>query len=467
MEVRTTSWIAGAVDGRLVGPDVAVDGPVVTDSREAGPGGLYVARRGENSDGHDYAPAALEAGAVALLVERELDLPCSQVVVEDATVALGALAHAHLEDLRARTPELRVLGITGSAGKTTTKDLLAQILSASAPTVAPRLSFNNEVGLPLTVLRADASTRYLVLEMGASGPGHLTHLTSIAAPDVAVVLMVGSAHLGGFGSVEGTAAAKAELVRGARPGAAVVLNADDARVSAMRPLATGPVLTFSASGDAGADVRALDVRTDGSEHASFTLAHGGAEVPVRLRLVGLHHVNNALAAATACLALGLDLAEVGARLERAGALSPHRMALSDLVIGGKRVRLVDDAYNANLDSMGAALDALEALAPEGDRLAVLGEMLELGEGSADIHRRVGTLARAHGVRAVIALGGEAGAYLEGEQGRLPGAHVRSVPEALDAVRPLLTDGCTLLVKGSNGSHAWAVADALREEGECR
>lgn len=230
---RTVEWIAAAVNGRLVGSADLEVTAVVTDSREATPGALYVARRGESSDGHDYIDAAISNGAVALVVEKERDdCAAAQIVVEESTVALGHLAHAHLEDLRA-SGDIEVVAVTGSAGKTTTKDLLAQILGAKAPTVAPKLSFNNEVGLPLTVLTAEDTTRYLVLEMGASGAGHLRYLTDIAAPDIAIELMVGHAHLGGFGSVEGIAQAKAELVEGLRPHGTAILNADDSYVRAM------------------------------------------------------------------------------------------------------------------------------------------------------------------------------------------------------------------------------------------
>ena len=216
----SAQWIAEAVSGRLVGNDVPVTGPVVTDSREAQAGSLYVARRGESADGHAFVSGAVERGAVAVIVEHEVDEAVAQIVVEDSTEALGALARAHVTKLRS-SGDLDVIAMTGSVGKTTTKDLLLQIMSEDGPTVAPKLSFNNEVGLPLTVLLADESTRHLVLEMGASGPGHITYLTDIVAPDVAIELCVGHAHVGGFGGFEGVAAAKAELIKGTRPGGPV------------------------------------------------------------------------------------------------------------------------------------------------------------------------------------------------------------------------------------------------------
>ena len=292
----SAQWIAVAVSGRLVGNDVPVTGPVVTDSREAQAGSLYVARRGESTDGHAFVSGAATRGAVAVIVEHEVDEAVTQIVVEDSTEALGSLARAHVERLRS-VGDLDVIAMTGSVGKTTTKDLLLQIMSEDGPTVAPKLSFNNEVGLPLTVLLADETTRHLVLEMGASAPGHITYLTDIVAPDVAIELCVGHAHVGGFGGFEGVAAAKAELIKGTRPGGPVILNTDDPNVEAMAPLATGPVIRFSASGNERADVVARDVRLDRADRASLTLVTPEGEAPVELKIVGRHHVANALAAA--------------------------------------------------------------------------------------------------------------------------------------------------------------------------
>ena len=244
-----------------------VGGPVVIDSRQAQPGALFVAIVGEHADGHEFAAAAVERGAVLVLAARALTssdgTAIPTVVVPDVQRALGDLARSTLLRLRKASDEpggagLRVIAVTGSVGKTTTKDLLAQLLATAGPTVAPIRSFNNEIGLPLTVLRADESTRYLVLEMGASGAGHLKYLTSIAPPDVAVVLVVGSAHLGEFGSIDAVARAKAEIVEGLVADGIAVLNADDPRVLAMAALAPSAILTFG--GSDRADVRARDVR---------------------------------------------------------------------------------------------------------------------------------------------------------------------------------------------------------------
>ena len=462
----SAQWIAEAVSGRLVGNDVPVTGPVVTDSREAQAGSLYVARRGESADGHAFVSGAATRGAVAAIVEHEVDEAVAQIIVEDSTEALGALARAHVEKLRS-SGDLDVIAMTGSVGKTTTKDLLLQIMSEEGPTVAPKLSFNNEVGLPLTVLLADESTRHLVLEMGASAPGHITYLTDIVAPDVAIELCVGHAHVGGFGGFEGVAAAKAELIKGTRPGGPVILNTDDPNVEAMAPLATGRVIRFSASGNERADVVARDVRLDRADRASFTLVTPEGEAPIDLKIVGRHHVANALAAAAGALTLGVSLQTVAAVLSRARALSPHRMDVHELRVDGMDLTLIDDSYNANLDSMRAGIAALASIGRDSQRIAVLGEMLELGEDSQSLHQQVGALIADAGVETLIGLGTDAHYYLEGAPD-VPNREVASDPQ--DAARLALEhakDGAVVLVKGSFGSQSWQVADILREKGTTR
>ena len=465
--MRTSAqWIAEAVSGRLVGNDVGVTGSVVTDSREAQAGSLYVARRGESADGHAFVAGAVGRGAVAVIVEHEVDEAVAQIVVEDSTEALGALARAHVEKLRS-SGDLDVIAMTGSVGKTTTKDLLLQIMSEDGPTVAPKLSFNNEVGLPLTVLLADESTRHLVLEMGASAPGHITYLTDIVAPDVAIELCVGHAHVGGFGGFEGVAAAKAELIKGTRPGGPVILNTDDPNVEAMAPLATGRVIRFSASGNERADVVARDVCLDRADRASFTLVTPEGEAPIDLKIVGRHHVANALAAAAGALTLGVSLQTVAAVLSRARALSPHRMDVHELRVDGMDLTLIDDSYNANLDSMRAGIAALASIGRDSQRIAVLGEMLELGEDSQSLHQQVGALIADAGVETLIGLGTDAHYYLEGAPD-VPNREVASDPQ--DATRLALEhakDGAVVLVKGSFGSQSWQVADILREKGTTR
>ena len=464
----TAAEVAAATGGRLsADPDLRVSGPVVVDSRQVGPGALFVALPGEHVDGHDYAAGAVAAGASLVLAGRELDVPC--VVVDDVQTALGELARHVLATLRERG-DVRVVAVTGSVGKTTTKDLLGQLLRPEGPTVVPRGSFNNEIGLPLTVLEADASTRFLVLEMGASGVGHLTYLTRIAPPDVSVVLVVGSAHLGEFGGIEAVARAKAEIVTGLAPGGTAVLNADDLRVAAMADVAPGEVVTYGTI--PAADVRAEDLRIDRTGRASFTLrtrAAGdaqSAQAPVTLGLVGEHHVTNALAAATAALRLGVAPPDVAARLSDARALSPHRMQVTERADG---VTVIDDSYNANPDSMRAALKALAVVAGRDRRsVAVLGEMLELGEDSRVAHDDIGRLVVRLNIKLLVVVGEGAGGIHDGatQEGSW-GDETRFVPDVAEAaalLREELREGDVVLVKASNGSGLWRLGDELAAAG---
>ncbi|KGM10834.1 UDP-N-acetylmuramoyl-tripeptide--D-alanyl-D-alanine ligase [Cellulomonas bogoriensis] len=459
--------IAAVTGGRLVGDPADVTGPVVTDSRQVVPGSLFAAIAGEQVDGHAFAAQAVDSGAAVVLGSREVRDEADQVVpmilVEDVTVALGVLAKEVLARLR-RAGDLDVVAVTGSVGKTTTKDVLAQLLEADGPTVWPERSFNNEIGLPLTVLRADATTRHLVLEMGASGVGHIAYLTDIAPPDVAVVLKVGSAHLGEFGGIEAVARAKAEIVVGLLPGGTTVLNVDDARVAAMAAVAPGPVLTFGE--DRRADVRAVDVSLDDQGRARMTLEHGDASASAHLTLVGAHHVHNALAAVAACRVLGLDLAVLAERLSGARALSPHRMQVTERPDG---VTVIDDSYNANPDSVRAALQALAVRGRGRRTVAVLGEMLELGEDSVDAHDRIGRLAVRLDVSRLVVVGDGAraihtGAVQEGswgEESRL----LPDVDAAAQWLRSELRAGDVVLVKSSHGAGLWRLADLLVAEGQ--
>ena len=479
---RTAGWVAQAVGGALVPggavtADTVLAGPAVTDSRQAVAGSLFVAVDGEHADGHDYATStAGPTGSVLVLASRPVEAP--HVLVQDTVEALGALARAHLAVLRERATgrgePLTVVGITGGVGKTTTKDLTRQLLATAGPTVAPRASFNNEIGLPLTVLEADESTRYLVLEMGASGPGHIDYLTAIAPLDLAAVLMVGHAHMGGFGSIDAVAHAKAELVRGLRPTGVAVLNADDPRVASMADEAPGRVVTFSPTGADGAQVRATDVVLDPAAHASFTLtidgagpvvatATGGASpvaLPVHLALPGSHNVANALAAAAIALEAGLAPEAVASALGGAGIPSPHRM---DVRLLDGDLLLVDDSYNANIDSMTAALAALPALAGRRRRVVLVTEMLELGPTAAADHERVGELAVAAAADLVIAVGqgAEPVAAVAREAG-VRAVNLSDAATALERLDSLVADGDAVLVKGSNGSGAWRLADHLKE-----
>ncbi|PZR55442.1 UDP-N-acetylmuramoyl-tripeptide--D-alanyl-D-alanine ligase [Xylanimonas oleitrophica] len=477
----TATEVAQATGGRLAAdPGVRVGGPVVVDSRLVEPGALFVALPGERVDGHDFAAAAVEAGAALVLASREVgtpETPVPTVVVEDVQAALGDLARFVLERARAANPGLRVLAVTGSVGKTTTKDLLGQLLAGhegDGEAVVPTGSFNNEVGLPLTVLRVTPQTRTLVLEMGADHVGNIAYLTSVAPPQVGAVLAVGQAHLGHFGSVEAIAEAKSEMVTGLRPGGVAVLNADDLRVAAMAAKATDAgnrVVTFGTI--PAADVRAEDVTIDVAGRASFTLRVRGSvlaagetaedvRVPVSLRLVGEHHVTNALAAATSAILVGLDPAVAAQRLAAATPVSPHRMAVTERPDG---ITVVDDSYNANPDSMRAALRSLAVMAGRTRRsVAVLGEMRELGESARVAHDAIGRLVVRLNVKLLVVVGDGAyhiheGAMQEGSWGE-ESVFVPDVEAAREVLAEQLRPGDVVLVKASNGSGLWRLGDEL-------
>ena len=438
--------IAAVVGGAVAGEGaVTVSAPAVLDGRQAEPGGLFVAFAGEHADGHDHAGQAGASGAVAVLGTRPTPLPT--VVVESAQAALQVLAAHVVARLRDR---LTVVGLTGSQGKTSTKDLLAAVLSSVAPTVATIGSLNNELGVPLTMLRPDAATRFLALEMGARHLGDIAALTGLVAPDIAVVLNVGQAHLGEFGSRGAIARTKGELVQGLAPGGTAILNADDPRVVAMRSLTDGPVLTFGRAEHA--DVRVLDLALDRLGRPSFTLRTATGSALVALPLVGAHQALNASAAAAAGLAAGVPLDAAAAALATAS-VSKWRMELRDLAVGAM---LLNDSYNANPDSTRAALDALAVI--EGERrIAVLGEMRELGDESAAEHRAVGEYAACRAD--VVAVVGEAARPIADGAGERAVA-LADNDAAVDWLRRHLAAGDVVLVKASRGPHLDEVAAAL-------
>jgi UDP-N-acetylmuramoyl-tripeptide--D-alanyl-D-alanine ligase len=443
--------IAAVVGGTVVGGTVEGDGavtvtaPAVLDGRQAEPGSLFVAFAGQHADGHDYAVQAGRAGAVAVLGSRPTPLPT--VVVTDVQAALQALAAEVVARLR---DGLAVAGVTGSRGKTSTKDLLAAVLSSTAPAIATSGSLNNELGVPLTMLRAGAATRFLVLEMGARRIGDIAALTGLVAPDIAVVTNVGQAHLGHFGSRAAIARAKGELVRGLAPGGIAVLNADDPRVVAMRALTDGPVLTFGQAEHA--DVRVTGLALDRFARPSFTLRTAGASAPVALPIVGAHQALNASAAAAAGLAAGVPL-EVAAAALATASLSKWRLEPRGLAGGAT---LLDDSFNADPDSARAALDALAAIECR-RRIAVLGDMLELGRDSEDEHRAVGEYAASR-ADVVVAVGEAARLIADGA-----GEHAVALPgngAAVDWLRAHLAAGDVVLVKASRGARMDEVAAAL-------
>ena len=456
--------LAVAVDGTVVNDvaaqdtaaSVTVTGAAFLDSRRPVSGGLFVAVAGEHVDGHDYAAAAVDGGAAAVLSTSDTGRP--GVLVADPVQALGRLARHVL----ARLPEVRVVALTGSQGKTSTKDLLAQVLAGAGSTVATLGSYNNELGLPLTVLRAGPGTEFLVLEMGARHLGDLTASCAIAPPDVSLVLNVGKAHIGEFGSQEAIAAAKGEIVDALGPEGIAVLNADDNLVAGMATRSAGAVCTFGSA--PGADLRYQDVRVDALGRPSFDLATGAERVRVTLGLVGQHHAGNAAGAAAAALALGVSLPDVATSLGAATATSRSRMQVHER---GDGLVLIDDAYNANPDSMQAALAALAAVARgrRGARtVAVLGEMRELGASSGAEHEAVGRLAARLGIDQIVVVGEPArgihhGAGLEGSGGNEP-VLVADNESATGWLLERLGPGDVVLFKASNAVGLSQVAERV-------
>ncbi|GAA2023812.1 UDP-N-acetylmuramoyl-tripeptide--D-alanyl-D-alanine ligase [Terrabacter terrae] len=452
MSLAEVRDLTGGVVHGTDNPDaVVVEGTVTTDSRECVPGSLYVARVGEVADGHDFVAAAVQSGAVAALTSRVVeDVPC--VVVEDVQTAFGQVARGVVD----RAPELRVVGITGSSGKTSVKDLLASVLSSVAETVAPVNSLNGEIGVPLTVCRVTETTRFLVAEMGARGVGHIDYLTRIAPPQVAIVLNVGSAHLGEFGSRENIASAKAELPRAVPAEGLAVLNADDPLVAAMASGLRSRVQLVGLAPEA--DVRAEDVSLDERGRAAYTLVCPKGRARVTLRQSGAHHVGNSLAVAAAALELGLSLDQVVAGLSAAEAVSRWRMEITDRPDG---VVVVNDAYNANPHSMRAALDAVVAMHVRGERWAVLGGMLELGADSDAEHASVGAYAASLALDHLVAVGKGARPLADA----FPGAEW--VPD-IDAAHRLLSarlrSGDLVLLKSSRDSGLRWLGDRLAAGG---
>ena len=504
----TLAQIAEITGGRLspeAQPDAKVTSFVEFDSRKITPGGLFVALPGSRVDGHDFVPKAVEQGAAAALTTREVGYPAivlpkvervngdnSDLAANDpdgsaAGVVRGmsALA-AHVARELAANSGLVIAGVTGSAGKTSTKDLLAAVLSRGGETVAPPGSFNNEIGHPYTVLRCTEDTRFLVAEMSARGIGHIAHLAQIAPPKIGVVLNVGSAHLGEFGSRENIALAKGELVESlpsAADGGVAVLNADDDLVSAMRSRTNARVVTFSAEGTDDiasgkpADYYATDVELDELARATFTLHSPGADPqPVRLNVFGAHQVSNALAAAAVGIECGIDAATVADALSNAYSVSVARMDVNTRPDG---VTVINDAYNANPESMRAAIAALgfTAAARPGVRsIAVLGEMAELGQDTAQAHAALADELARYRVTHLITVGDNDAVAALASSSRDHGIVVDQVAnadaaaeavEAILATTPSGVDGWyerehrdVVLVKASNSLGLWAVAERL-------
>ena len=453
MRTRRLSDVAAAVGGRLAGSDAAVSS-VAVDSRAAERGSLFVAMRGDRSDGHEFVADAVARGAAGAIVERAVE-DVASVVVDDAARALLDLAADERGALAAT-----VVGITGSTGKTCTKDLTAAVLGGRFAVRASPASFNNEVGVPLTILGADERTEALVCEMGSRGVGHIAMLCAVARPAVGIVTNVGVAHLELFGSRENIVRAKAELIESLPDDGVAVLNADDDNVRSYAERTRARVVTFGSGPDA--DVRALDVSLDDQALASFTLRVGGEREHVELSVPGEHMVTNALAAAACGTALGVTAAETASALKGAR-VSAWRM---ETFTTSEGVRIVNDAYNANPQSVAAALQTARILARQSRLVVVLGHMAELGPISQEEHLRAGELVARVEADRLITVGPQArdilaGAVREGLPLRDTGHH-DSIEDAVEDLREHVRPGDVVLIKASRVAGLERMAESMRD-----
>ena len=464
MIALTAADLVEATGGSLRGvqSSVLITG-VSLDSRTTAPGDIFVAIVGETHDAHDHVAQALARGAVLAMVSRPVD--GASLLVDDTVRGLGAIARASLQ----RLPQCRVIAITGSSGKTSTKDIIAQVLAQVDVTVAPEGSFNNEIGLPSTVLKADVSTRFLVMEMGMRGHGHIEYLCGIAPPSVGVVTNVGTAHVELLGSQTQIADAKSELVQALPSDGVAILNHDDRLVDAMRTVTAARVLTYGES--EGSDVRAVEVVLDDLARPRFTLVHGKARADVHLNLHGRHQVWNALAAAAVLVSVGVSVAEAARMLGEVGRASRWRMEVDRTASG---TVIVNDTYNANPESMRAALEALVVMSrPSRDvsgrvvrrSWAVLGEMRELGSASEQAHRELGQLVADLGIERLVAVGDGTLPLHQGALESMGPGRVQWVPDVDAAVvllRAALAPDDIALIKASRSIGLERVAHALLE-----
>ena len=464
----TLGQISDIVGGKLIGdPAIKVSG-VATDSRSCKPGDLFAAIVGERVDGHDYVGQAISSGASALLTSKLVE--GSQVLVPNSPDGLDPVIHAIAKvskHVRSLMRGVEVIGITGSSGKTSTKDMIGQVLSHAATTHAPAGSQNNELGLPLTLLSAPRDVKYLVAEMGMRGLGHITYLCELAQPTIGVITNVGRAHIGEVGSIEGIAKAKSELVRAIEPSGVVVLNADDERVMAMRELTQATVFTYGFAPTA--DVRAENLQLSAYGSYNFDLVYRGERIPASIPMLGEHNVLNALAASAVGIAVGMEVVDIARALTTLKQMSKWRMEVNQIP---GNVTIINDAYNANPESMTAALETLTAIPATGNTFAILGKMHELGETSDAIHAQIAKLAIELGVTQVIAIGESAKSYVlpplstsatAGEKAETKAQKSVWLPDfdsACDYIVNEVNSGDILLFKASRAEQFEVLADRI-------
>ena len=445
------SAIAAIVGGTLHGQDLLITDPPVLNSADAVPGSLFLALKGENVDGHDFAADAFTHGAVVALVSKAI--AGNYIIVDDVTRALGALAHHVRRELK----NLSVVGITGSQGKTTTKELLASVLSQVAETVAPSGNYNNDLGAPISLLRCTEKTKFCIVEMGARHLGDIAKLVAIAEPDIGVVLKVGSAHLGEFGSVEKIAQTKSEMISSLRDSAVAILGNYDAYTPKMSELHKGKIVLFGE--ESKCSIRATDIEfREGRAHFDLVTPEGRSAVA--LRIVGLHQVANALAVAAIATELGLTLDQIAGGLSTAESNARWRMEIIEL----PQLLLINDSYNASPEAMSAALSTLALFAQErgGESWAFLGKMHELGESSQSDHAAIGTLAQELGIDHLVCVGAPEFAATMDKNGPTSIHLCRDKAEAL-VIAENVNQGDVLLIKASRSEKLEELADAISQQ----
>jgi len=439
------SQLAQCVAGQLIGPDCEFT-QVSTDTRSLTPGDLFIALKGESFDGHDYLPQALARGAAAALVEKAVSLNLTQIVVPDVYAAMGAFAAWHRQQL----PDLKVIAVTGSCGKTTTKQMLSAIFSEIGPTHAAVGSFNNHIGVPLTLLALTTQHRFAVIEIGANHPHEITPLTQMAKPDVAIITIVAPVHTEGFGDVDTIAKTKAEIFDGLGDQGVAVINADDHYYSFwQQQLTQHQVLSFSMQ--AKADVYATDIHLIEGRGA-FTLNTAKGSMAIVLPILGRHNIINALAASSAAIALNVPLPAIASGLAKMKA-AKHRL---HVCTGIKQAKIIDDAYNANPVAVKAALDILAHY--PGEKVWVFFDMRELGDLSKAAHLEVGKIARERGVNRIFAVG--EWSRLTVEAFGAGAEHFADKASLIAALKPLLHENMTILIKGSRSGALEEVVQAL-------
>ncbi len=444
--MSTLAAAAESMHGKLLGADHPFNG-VSTDTRTLQQGELFIALQGPNFDGCDYVRQAREKGAAGAVVPRVVDADIAQIAVEDSKRALGELGAAWRQQ---RSPV--VVGVTGSNGKTTLKELTAACLATAAPTLATHGNLNNDIGMPLMLTRIEDHHRFAVIEMGANHVGEIAYLTALARPDIVVITNAGAAHLEGFGSLDGVARGKGEILCGETRPKVAILNADDRYFDYWSKLVEDTrLITFGIEADA--DVYARNIVAEAS-CSSFDLYLPGSEIDVELPLSGLHNVRNACAAAAIAIAAGIDIADIKAGLE---SVKPVEGRLRRLA-GINGATIYDDSYNANPLSVVAAAEFLASL--PGDNILVLGDMGELGDEAAGMHAQTGAQVRQAGIARLLATGDLSRNTVEGF-GAGACWHA-DIDELAAGLTPELHEGMNILVKGSRFMRMERVVEALRD-----